>query len=127
MKLNPDCIRDILLLVEKCSDFDHVTEYRFDQPFSELSDYSHDELTYHIRQCEKAGLIDDVHYYTDSIDIQDLTPSGHEFLANIRENKIWNSVKSVASQIGSESLSTLIQIAATIITQLVKSYSGITF
>lgn len=52
MKLNPDCIRDILLVVEEIPDINH--RWRFDEEtIPELfPNYSFDEVMYHIRQCQ---------------------------------------------------------------------------
>lgn len=92
MRLNPDCIRDILMAVETHSDFCTQVEYKVEDPFPELSAHSHEEILYHIRQCEESGLIHDVHYYDGGkhTDITDLTPLGHEFLSNIRNNTVWS-------------------------------------
>lgn len=110
MKLNPNCIRDILIAVEKHSDFHHKTEYKKEAPFDSLSAYSHEEIIYHIKQCEDSGLICDVHYYSGGIhtDIQDLSPKGHEFLANIRNDSVWK--KALSKGLGA-SLPVLIELA----------------
>ena len=94
MKLNPDIIRGILLTVEENCDFDNAWEYQRDTFISDyLAELSHDEIIYHIRQCDKSNLIDGVHYYDGGKDIIicDLTPAGHEFLANIRNESIWKT------------------------------------
>ena len=86
MKLNPNCIRAILLTIEDTCDFDTPWEYDADDANSGfLSGYEHNEILYHIRQAEASGLIDVVHYYDfgTSVLVRDLTPQGHEFLANI--------------------------------------------
>lgn len=129
MKLNPDCVRGILLTVEDNSDFDHQTEYRKELTnFPLLDPYSHEEIVYHVRQCELADLIYEVHYYDggNTIDILDLTPRGHEFLANVHSDTIWNNVKEVSTKVGSKSLNALTQIATGVITQLIKSQMGLT-
>lgn len=110
MRLNPSCIRDILLAVETYSDFDTQAEYKIEEPFPELSSYTHSEILYHIRQCEESGLIQEVHYYDGGkhTDISDLTPAGHEFLANIRNDSIW---KKVISKGSGASLSILMELA----------------
>ena len=81
MQLNPTCIRDILITVESHSDFHTCTHYKVEDPFPELSGHSHEEILYHIRQCEESGLIQDVHFYDNGkhTDIADLTPAGHDF------------------------------------------------
>lgn len=94
MKLNPNCIRDILITVEENSDFIHQTEYRKGTCFKHFQDYSHEEIIYHIKQCELSGLIYDVHYYDagSCILIRDLSPIGHEFLTNIRNDAVWKKL-----------------------------------
>ena len=79
-------------------------------PFPELSCYTHEEILYHIRQCKESGLITEVHYYDGGkhTDISDLTPTGHEFLANIRNDSIW---KKVISKGSGASLSILMELA----------------
>lgn len=110
MRLNPDCIRDILMAVETHSDFCTQAEYKVEDPFPEFSCYTHEEILYHIRQCEESGLITEVHYYDGGkhTDISDLTPTGHEFLANIRNDSIW---KKVISKGSGASLSILMELA----------------
>lgn len=128
MKLNPDCIRDILLAVEATSTASKAWVYDSASPPNGLSNYSKDEIVYHARQCSKSNLIDGFHLYgaCDTISISDLTPDGHEFLANIREDTTWSKVKAVSEKIGSRSLDALTQIASNVITDLIKSHFGIT-
>lgn len=100
MKLNPDCIRGILLTVEDKCDFDTPWEYEKDNFESEfLAEYTHKEILYHIKQADESRLIQNVHYYEggDDVLICDLTPAGHEFLANIRNDSVWKKVISKAS------------------------------
>ena len=110
MKLNPNCIRDILITVEEHSDFHHQTEYKEEEQFDSLSAYSHEEIIYHIRQCEESGLIFDVHYYSGGthIDVRDLSPKGHEFLANIKNDSVWK--KTLSKGVGA-SLPILVELA----------------
>lgn len=96
MRLNPECIRSILLFVEDNVDFSHVLTYSSDDIPESLSCYSHDEIVYHISQCKQSGLLTGVHFYDGgtTVTISDLTPAGHEFLANIRNDSIWSKVLS---------------------------------
>lgn len=58
MRLNNDCVRDILLSVEEVCDFNESFRYsKFSNDFERLQPYSHDEIIYHIKQCKLAGLI----------------------------------------------------------------------
>lgn len=100
MRLNPDCLRGILLTAEElCSD-DVAWSYSKDHCDSAyLTSFSHSEIIYHIRQSEAACLLKKVSYYEDGkcAIIYDLTPKGHEFLANIREDSLWQKVLKKAS------------------------------
>lgn len=111
MKLNPEIIRSILLTIEDRCDFDTVWEYRKDFYDSEyLAELSHQEIVYHIRQCESSGLINGVHYYDGGTNILicDLTPAGHEFIANTRNESVWKKTLARASE---ASLPILLEVA----------------
>lgn len=100
MKLNPECIRNVLLDIEDKSTFDDPWEYFRDNFESNyLAEFSHEEIVYHIRQAELSGLLLTVDYYDsgDDILVSDLSPLGHEFLANVRSESIWKKALSKAS------------------------------
>lgn len=124
MKLNPDCIRDILLSVEEVTAVDVLFEYNRDERGgTRLGRYDHDEIRYHIRQCERSGLITGYLEFEAGayIKIHDLEPAGHEFLANIRPDSHWESVKRMAETIGTYSLKALLQIAQGLVEKLVEA------
>lgn len=125
MKLNPDCIRDLLIEIEQtCTTYNQFDSIHHIENL--ISKYSKDELAYHARQCSFAGLIYDYKtYISGDWMVGDLTPKGHEFLANIREDTIWNNVKDISSKVGSKSVSALSQIASGVITEIIKSQLGI--
>lgn len=127
MKLNPDCVRDILLSVESICTCNRIMNYNSDSEDNPklLRKYSYEEVVYHIKQCEYYRLILDVKYDDNDYDkfsifIKDLSSQGYLFLANIREDNIWNETKSIAENIGSLSLPTLAQIADNIITKRIE-------
>lgn len=122
MQLNPNYVRDVLIATEANTGYKIYFEYpqELDKAPS-LANYSDEEIRYHILQCAKANLIElNYHDLDGNLGINDLTPSGHEFLANIRSDTVWNNVKAVSSKIGSTSLSALTQIASGTITALIK-------
>lgn len=123
MKLNPDCVRDILLTIESLPDLKHYLRFDAETIPQYFPNYTMDEIMYHLRQCELSGfLLNPSHTANyEMYTVSDLTPHGHEFLANIRENKIWNGVKTIAEKVGSISLDALTQIAANVITELIRS------
>ena len=127
MKLNPDCIRDVLMDIEENTTIN--TSWKYDSLNSpkRLLDYDRFEIAYHARYCYEANLIKgfSIGGNSENIYAMDLTPKGHEFLSNIRENKIWNGVKVIAGKIGSSSLDALIQISSNVVTELIKAQFGL--
>lgn len=121
MKLNPDCVRDVLLKIEEKSTFDDFVQFPGD--FSDLNKYTEDEIAYHINQCEMAGLIYNVSWdLNECCFIQDLTPAGHEFLANIRNDTNWKKILEMAKKVGSVSLPVLTTIAKDFISGMLNKY-----
>ena len=124
MKLNPDCIRDILLVVEEIPDINH--RWRFDEEtISELfPNYSFDEVMYHIRQCQLNNFFFQatINITGTSCVVSDLSPEGHEFLANIRNDSFYNKVKSIGAELGVQSLKDLTQIALSAASLIIKSH-----
>lgn len=114
MRLNPDCIRDILLLLEEKIQYGEIIYINFRNYQAYCDKYSKDEFFYHLEQCIKFGYIIG-EYQLYIFKIFDLTPKGHLFLADIRSETVWNKTKSIASKIGSISLDVLKDIASDII------------
>lgn len=139
MRLNPDCIRAVLLCVESSQNPDGRYLFHFspsehdflhNEPRDEsllsihtcpeLSGFSENEIRYHIKQCHDANLIDmDADYVLDDCMVNDLTPYGHKFLAEIREENNWTNIKKIANKIGCTSLSVLSEIASDYISSLI--------
>ena len=137
MKLNFDCIRDILLRIEENTGyrkscyfydldlFDAIPGQYNVEPYqvSLSKDYDNDVLLYHLRYCINAKLlIIPERSDSDRITIEDLTPSGHDFLASIRKKSNWETIKAVADQVGSRSLPTLSSIASQVIAAIIKQH-----
>lgn len=106
MKLNPDCVRDILLFVEEHTDLKHHVKISESKPC--ISGYSSDEIMYHVEQCRLSGFFQRTsHNIIGDIYISYLSPEGHEFLENIRPVPVWQKIKSK----GISSLPAIIQLA----------------
>ena len=139
MRLEMDCVREILLCVEentglrkRCRFIDEslnasqefLGEIKAPAEYQEplTKKYGNDTLIYHINYCIQAGLLEKAATSNGYvIVISDLTPNGHSFVENIRDNKIWAGVKGVAVKVGSKSLEAVIQIASNVITELIRS------
>lgn len=114
MILNPDCIRDILLNVERCAFGEHL---QLDELADRIPSYTKEELWYTCIKLNEGGYLDLATAPVMGapipviIEVKDLTYLGHEFLNSIREKNNWGKVKSLAKQAGNFSLKALGNIA----------------
>jgi len=139
VKLNLDCIRDILLVVEEDQTMEH--KFDFDSNCEDSSEYTgfvktiysdqllkHERLKmysaadilYSIKQMGENGLldIDDETLLGDdciTYGIRDITPYGHEFISNIRNSTIWNKVKTSVKSVSGASIPVILNVAAELI------------
>lgn len=121
MRLNPDCVRDILLAIEA----QVPEETSLIQEFMDIDDFSENEFTrkydkkeiiYALLRLEEAGLINSGHKFYDAGEmaafrVASLTFSGHQYLEKIRDNGRWRQVKSIGSKVGDFSLNAIEKIA----------------
>ena len=125
MKLNSDCVRDILIAIEDSTNFQEAINNNQLETLDVINSYTSEEILYHLRQLSWAGLIQAFDCYADGgYSILHLSPKGHEFLNNIRSDENWNRTKSLASKVGSHSLSALQQIASGVISATINHYLG---
>ncbi|WP_164995861.1 DUF2513 domain-containing protein [Miniphocaeibacter massiliensis] len=123
MKLNLDCIRDILLQLENL-EFD---SYTTTSKLSEILNYSSDEIEYSCLKLYEAGYIDAMviktmnRFLPGIKSIHDITYDGHEFLSTIRDNNNWKVIKDRAKTIGVFSLKTISQIGVSYINSLINN------
>ena len=123
MRLDLDCIRDILLTVEENTGYNKfMVINKMSNEYELLNKYDGDKVMYHIIQSKEHGLIESgSRDLGGNIPIGDLTPEGHKFLANIRENNNWNKTKKIANSVGSTSLDAIKQIAVNVISGVIAS------
>lgn len=123
MKLNPDCLRAILLSVENETDLDNsVVIGPFKMP-SCLLDFPQNEVMYHVKQAELSNLIlIEGWFVSGNCSIKYLTPEGHQFIGNIQSEKLWTRVKNVAKDAGVNTIPSLVQIASNIALSAVQSH-----
>ncbi|MGG1455554.1 DUF2513 domain-containing protein [Bacillus subtilis] len=119
MKLDHDCVRSLLLeLEEKLSlnsifDNSHIKELKTYEEFGE-------EQTFYtiLKLIEAKFLIGTSQFYLDEsyeFAITSISHSGHEFLNNIRDSKIWSKTKSSVSTLSGVSLSIIGSVAADLV------------
>ena len=128
MRLNSDCIRNILITVES---IEYDTAYSMSEFCNKLPNYSEDELNYHCLQLIDAGFLNATainimgHTTPRVWKIFDLTYPGHQFLADIRSDTTWNKTKVIAKSVGSESVHALKEIAVGVVTSAIQSQLGL--
>lgn len=110
--------------MEEIPDINH--HWRFDKETVPelLPNYSFDEVMYHIRQCQLNNFFFQatINITGTSCVVSDLSPEGHEFLANIRNDSFYNKVKSIGAELGVQSLKDLTQIALSAASLIIKSH-----
>lgn len=123
MRLNPDCIRDILFYIEENTDYQNWTDFpRSPQNFNIKlkNDYPANEILYHLELCEEYGYIITTNSQSiGAIQVKRLSVLGHEFLENIRQDTNWNKTKEISQKVGASSLNFISQIASNVISQLI--------
>lgn len=112
MKLNPDCVRDVLLALESILEVNddgildqNITFFHLRQ-CKMLESYSDAEILYTIEKLCQGGFINPV--TDDSEDgfsftfygTHGITYQGHEFLGTIRPQKIWDEIKLILKKNG---------------------------
>lgn len=116
MRIDNDCVRDILLTVEEFTTYEKAMYIRL-RPSNtpeRLQKYDIDKSLYHIRNLILANYLYHPLNPSQTAEYEqfvDLTPSGHEFLNTIRSPKIWDETKKLSEKAGAFSLKIISAIA----------------
>jgi hypothetical protein len=121
MKLNHDCVRALLLTIEKEIPFNEMYNVSTLKESTLLTKYDENEILYTAYKLLENDFIKGIPLKGDDrvfdVVIFEITWSGHEFLENIRDNKIWSETKTVAGKISGVSLQILTEIAKNLISK----------
>lgn len=114
MKLNIDCVRDVLLQCENIPLDGHLL---FKDLSASLPDYSEDDIQYSCRTLFKDDCISCVikKYKGSNIiisQIRDITPKGHELLNTLRSNSFFSKLKRRIENVVISSIPELVSIIA---------------
>lgn len=127
MKLNYDCLRDFLFVIESESKLDEnlcFAELSFESVAAKLPNYSKEDIAYAAVLAEESDLIiANIITADDSIYqcvFWRLTYNGHEFLETIRNKSIWNQTKAVLREAGTITIQAIFSTAF----ELVKAKVG---
>ncbi len=122
MKLNYDCVRSVLLTVEKSKTIDeelNLIPLTVETIFEQLPKYGDNEILYTIEKLKEAGYINAALHFAAGhfIDgaVSSITYSGHEYLDNIREPEVWRKVKAMLKNAGAITLPLISQAAQMLI------------
>lgn len=124
MKLNYDCIRSVLLHLEKTLAFDEdlkIQTVTIEEIFENLPKYENSDILYSASKLNEAGYISAQLIFSGggfvNGYVSDITYSGHEFLEKVRDNKLWSNVKKVLSKLGTTGLSLIGETAGVMISK----------
>lgn len=123
MIINNECIRDIMFTIEGESSFKCPCRMiGILKKYPNLAVYGDDMLEYHLRYLKMKELIfnpsnNDAYGY-------DLTPAGHEFIENIRDDNNWKKIKGISSNIGFASLKVISAISEGVATAAINKQLG---
>ena len=105
IRLNPDCIRDILLaLNEKMIPDENGCVEPIDNilAIDSISNYSQNEILYTVRHLFDDDILKKGKTYINEPlpRISDITPKGHRLIEEISSNSKWNKIKEALMSIG---------------------------
>lgn len=134
MKLNYDCMRSILLVLEK--ELTLNDDYSYSDLFlndflesPDLKKFDKNDISYNLYKLSEANYIVAGQLHLSARNtaywIRTITYEGHEFLENVRKDETWGKVKNIANKVGANSLSVIAQISSNVITQLIKVQMGL--
>lgn len=138
MKLNLDCLRDVLLYTEENIVYENTSSLKHNfltvrmviDGINNNHTYDENDVSYSLEQLYKDGFIEaftkgnsfsgyDIFY------IYGITGRGHELLNAIRPKTLWEKTKIVAKKLGSGSVNLLCYIAKTIYEQQLNTHDFI--
>ena len=146
MKLNPECIRDVMLVLEEKLSLTHGPKgYYFNSMYPSCiagilrdKEYMLYDVMYSVLQLTESGYIvtsnpdvcNRIHGYFDPGKILYITPKGHEFIATISNEDTWKKKTSIVlGKLGSVSLSVIESVAkgfsSAVVDGIIHQVSGI--
>ncbi|MBC1402111.1 DUF2513 domain-containing protein [Listeria booriae] len=124
MKLNNDCVRSLLLEIEdKQTILFQNFSYDDLKAFKSYEKFGHDNVFYTLYRLKEAGYIDfnaqiiNSEIYT--FFLSKITWEGHQFLDNIRDDKVWAKTKEIASTFTGSSITFLANVANNVLSQFI--------
>lgn len=110
MRLNHDCVRDVMLFIEEEQELGmalHLSDFLNQKKpaKSRLDKYDAETIKYTLMKLDETNYLNDhcviTQYQLIEFDVTSITWNGHKFLDTIRDPKIWKTTKTVASHLES--------------------------
>lgn len=125
MKLNKDCIRDLLLYLEENLTINNSIAVNN----IKINNYTSDELLYTADKLYEAKFLNCYRRVYDAQDllitVDSITYEGHQFLDNIRDDNVWENTKNVLSKFKSTSISFIADVSSQIIANIISKQLGL--
>ena len=122
MKINPDCIRDIMFFLEE-----NLAEDEYfvpNQIYESLRKYSYEEIEYCVKSLFEEKWISGIVQKQGNFYLaKEITPVGHEFLKIAHNDNFWNKTKSNLKSFSILALSTILDVAKGVATQKISKVS----
>lgn len=124
MKLNHDCVRQVLLDLEKNLDLPNI-EKSYEEAISPstFEKYGEKTVEYSLLQLINVHYVDGVPLYGSNVllscSVSSITWDGHQFLDTIRDSKIWKKTKGILSHLESASITFASNVASSVLSDFI--------
>ena len=132
MKLNPDCIRDVLLYLEENLTITPELEIKSLAlgQIEKALPYSQEELGNTLLVLGEAGFIKETHNMTGgnkiySMSVSRITYAGYQFIETIRPKTVWARTKHILKQLGSFSLELIKDVGIDVLKSQIPTLIGV--
>ena len=126
MKLNHDCVRDLLLYLEE----NLTCENKIAIHNLQLKHYTKPELIYTADKLTEANFIKCIRkdcYDDNAVTLfaKSITYEGHQLLDTIRDDGVWKETKKIANKVATVPIKMLSEIGTKVITDIISKQMGI--
>lgn len=132
MKLNIECVRDVMLSLEELLTLTETesgiekNSVSLHEVCSSLPQYSHTDVFYSIKNLDEAGYINaSIKWINATVNfcyVNYITYQGHEFISRIADSTQWSKVQKVSNAVRDYSLSAISSIAEGVTSAAIAAY-----
>lgn len=129
MRLNHDCVRDVLLFIENKQElrgFLHLKNFLDKKEDNPLKKYDDDTIKYTLMKLHEAKYLKDTVGIIENDLVQysvgSITWEGHKFLDTVRDPKIWKTTKTIAAHLESISITLISSIASKVLEDYIQKF-----